>query len=79
MDGPEARFISTSGVGGVGDGGEVFVGFLVGVVGGEGDVVCGVPVFGGDFEGEGEVEELVDYGNYFAAIGDGERTVLLRC
>lgn len=32
----------------VGDGGEVGIGALVGVVGGEGDVVFGVPVFGCD-------------------------------
>jgi hypothetical protein len=33
-------------------------------------VVGGVPVFGGDFEDEGEVEELVDCGDYVAAFGD---------
>jgi hypothetical protein len=49
------------------------------VVGGERDVVCWVPVFGADFEGEGEGEEVVDGGDYGAAIGDGEGAVLYGC
>ena len=50
------------------------------MVGGEGDVGGGVPVFCGDFEGEGgggEGEEGVDEGGYGAAVGDGEGAVLL--
>jgi hypothetical protein len=33
-------------------------------------VVCGVPVLGGDFEDEGELEEYIDGGDYVAAFGD---------
>lgn len=49
------------------------------MVGREGDVVCGVPVFGADFEREGEGEEVVDCGDYGAAVGDGEGAVLCGC
>jgi hypothetical protein len=49
------------------------------VVGGERDVVCWVPVFGTDFDREGEGEEVVNCGDYGAAIGDGERAVLYGC
>jgi hypothetical protein len=38
------------------------------VVGGEGDVVLGVPVFCCDFDGEGQGEEFVDGRDYVAAI-----------
>ena len=42
------------------------------VVGGEGDVVWWVPVFGGDAEDKGRGgEEGVDEGGYGAAAGDG--------
>jgi hypothetical protein len=74
--GPEARLVRLGGVGGVCDGREVDVGFLGGVVRGEGDVVCGMPVFGGNFDGEGEREERVYGWDYIAAIGDGEGAVL---
>jgi hypothetical protein len=49
------------------------------VVGGERDVVCWVPVFGADFDREGEGEEVVNCGDYGAAIGDGEGAVLYGC
>lgn len=46
------------------------------MVGREGDVVGGVPVAGGDFEGEGEGEKVV-YGVGDGAAGwDGEGAVL---
>ena len=47
-----------------------------GVVGVEGDVVAGVPVAGGDLEGEGEGEEMVDGWGNGAAVRDGEGAVL---
>lgn len=49
------------------------------MIAGEGDMVCGVPVFGADFEREGEAEEAIDCGDYGAAIGDGEGAVLCQC
>jgi hypothetical protein len=39
-------------------------------------MVAGMPVFGADFEGEGEGEEGVDYGDDVAGVRDGEGTVL---
>jgi hypothetical protein len=42
------------------------------VVGCEGYMVCRMPVFGADFEREGEAEEVVDCWDYGAAIGDGK-------
>lgn len=46
------------------------------MVGGEGDVVGGVPVAGCEFEGEGQGEEGVDCGGDVSAVGDGEGAVL---
>jgi hypothetical protein len=46
------------------------------VVGREGDVVLRVPVFGADFQGEGQGEEVVDCGDYSAAGGDCEGAIL---
>ena len=40
------------------------------MVGGEGDVVLGMPVLGRDLDDEGEVEEFVLGGDYVAAIAD---------
>lgn len=45
----------------------------------EGDMIRRVPIFGGDFESEGEAEETVDDGYYGPAIGNGERSVLNTC
>lgn len=42
------------------------------MLGGEGEGVGGVPVLGGDFEGEGEGEQVVDDGGEGAAGGDAE-------
>jgi len=47
-------------------------GVLSGVGSDEGDVVCGMPVSGGGFEGEGEGEERVDLGDDVTALRDGE-------
>lgn len=47
-----------------------------GVVVGEGDVVWGVEVAGGDFDGEGEGEEGVYSWGDVAALRDGEGAVL---
>lgn len=52
-------------------------GLAAGVVGGEGDVVGGVPVSRGDFESEREGEERVDGGGDGAALGDGEGAILV--
>jgi hypothetical protein len=76
VDWPEASFVGLRGIGGIDDGGEIHVGFFVGVVGGEGDVVCGVPVFCSDFEGEGEGEEFVDRGYDVASTRHCKGTVL---
>lgn len=76
--GPEARLVRLGCVGGVRDGRGGSVGALVRVVRGEGDVGCGVPVFGGYFEDEGEGEESVGRGDYGASVWDGEAAVL-RC
>ena len=46
---------------------------------GEGDVVGGMPVFGGDFEGKWEIEESVDYGDDFAAVWYGKGAILYYC
>jgi len=73
---PKTGFVGLRGIGGVDDGGEIHVGFFVDVIGGEGDVVCGMPVFCGDFEGEGEGEEFVDRGYDIASIRDCKGTVL---
>ena len=43
---------------------------------GEGDVACGVVVFGGELEGEGEGEEGVEGWDDVAPAGDGEGAVL---
>lgn len=74
---PKTSFVGLRGIGGVDNGSEIHVGFFVGVIGGEGDVVCGVPVFGSDFEGEGEGEELVDDGYDVASTGHCKGTVLV--
>jgi len=74
---PQASFVRLGGIGGVDDGGEIHVGFFVGVVGGEGDMVCGVPVFCSDFEGEWEGEEFIDGEYDIASTKDREGTVLL--
>lgn len=42
----------------------------------KGDVVLGVVVAGGDFDGEGEVEEGVYGGSDVAAFWDGEGAIL---
>lgn len=42
----------------------------------KGDVVLGVVVAGGDFDGEGEIEEGVYDGGDVAALGDGEGAIL---
>ena len=76
MDWPKTSFVGLGGVGGVDDGGEIHVGVFVGVVRGEGDVICGVPVFCSDFEGEGEGEEFVDCGYYVASTRHRKGTVL---
>lgn len=73
---PEAALVGLCGILGVGDCREVGEGLLIGVVRGEGDVALRVPVFGGDFEGEGVGEECVDGGENGAAIGDRETTGL---
>lgn len=39
-------------------------------------MVCGMPVLSGDFEDEREREEVVDGGDYRAAVGDCEAAVL---
>jgi len=49
---------------------------LSGVGSDEGDVVCGMPVSGGGFEGEGEGEERVYLGNDVTALGDGKGACL---
>ncbi len=74
MDGPETRLVAFLGfirMIWVLDCGERGVGLLVFVIGCEGDVVCGVPVFGCDFEGKGEFEERVDGGENGTAFGHG--------
>lgn len=43
----------------------------------KGDVVLGVVVAGGDFDGEGEFEEGVYDGGDVAALWDGEGAILL--
>lgn len=43
----------------------------------ERDVVLGMVVAGGDFDGEGEIEEGVYDGGDGAAFWDGEGTILL--
>lgn len=77
VDWPEAGGVGLGWVEGVDYGGGVDEGTFFGVVGGEGDVVGGVPVLGGDAEGEGRGgEEVVDEGDDGAALGDGEGAVL---
>ncbi len=49
------------------------------MVGRERDVVGRVPVFGADLEREGEAEEVVDCGDYGAAVGNGQGAVLCAC
>jgi hypothetical protein len=49
---------------------------LSGVGSDEGDVVCGMPVSRGDFEGEGEGEERVYLGDDVTALGNGEGACL---
>lgn len=73
---PQAALVRLRGVSGVSDGGGVDEGARARVVGGEGDVVRRVPVFGGDFEGEWVGEERVDGGEDGAAVGDGKGAVL---
>lgn len=79
MVGPESALVRLGGVRGVGDGREGGVGLGAGVVGGEGDVIPGVPVFGGDLEGEGVGEEGVDGRDDVAALGDCQGAVLVGC
>ena len=43
---------------------------------GERDVVCRMPVFGGNLDHKGEVEELVDGGNDISAIWHCEGAIL---
>lgn len=77
MDWPEARFVALFGVRGIGHAGEGCEGRGGGrVVGCEGNVILRVPVFGADFEVEGEGEEAINDGDYGAAGGDGEGAVL---
>jgi hypothetical protein len=77
MHRPEPRLVALARVRGIRDRCEGREGRgRVGVVGREGDVVCRVPVLGADFEGEGEGQEVVDCGDYGAAVGNGEGAVL---
>lgn len=48
-----------------------------GVVGGEGDVVARVAVFGCDFESEGKAEEGVDGWDDVATPGYGQGAILV--
>lgn len=73
---PQQRFVCFGGVGGVGYGGVVYVWLLVGVVGGEGDVVRGMPVFGRDSNCEREFQQLVHYRNDVSAGGYSEGAIL---
>lgn len=73
---PQAALVSLGGVVWVDDGDAVDEGLLAWVVGREGDVRAGVPVLGGDLDGEGEGEEFVDRGDDVAAVRDGEGTIL---
>jgi hypothetical protein len=56
VDGPETGVVAFGGIEWVDDFNGVFEWFFVGVVGSEGDVVCGVPVLRCYFEEEGEGE-----------------------
>lgn len=40
-------------------------------------MICWMPVFRRDFDGKWEVEELVDDGDYIAAVGDSESSILI--
>lgn len=69
---PQGCCVGFGGIGRVGYCGCAGVGLCVGVVAGEGDVICWVPVLGCYFDREREGKQVVDYCDYVAAVGDGE-------